>query len=273
MNEIERYLFDLNGYLVLKNVLTPGEVALCNKGIDQHADEVQIRAPEYSLAQDSRTLNGSHGRGELSGFLKWPSPWCEPFRKMLAHPRIVNCLNEILGPGFRVDHGPGLFVTDKGTEGHVLHGSSGPGFDPHQYYIFKNGKMHNGLTVVEWPLADVGPDDGGLCVIPGSHKSNLACPTEIRKWEECRDTVRPIVCEAGDVVIFTEALTHGTLPWRADHDRRAALCKYSPGNMSYGKHYLDSWKESVPDGLTADQQAVFEPPYHVKSRPILEPKN
>ena len=30
----------------------------------------------------------------------------------------------------------------------VLHGSSGPDFNPHEYYIFRNGQMHNGIVAV-----------------------------------------------------------------------------------------------------------------------------
>ena len=58
------------------------------------------------------------------------------------------------------DHGFGLIMMQKGSEGHTLHGSSGPGFDPHQYYVFKGGRIHTGLTVVAWQFADVNPGDG-----------------------------------------------------------------------------------------------------------------
>ena len=44
---------------------------------------------------------------------------------------------------------------DAGDGGKLgLHGSSGPGFDPKQYYLWKNGQMHNGLVVVNWMLVD-----------------------------------------------------------------------------------------------------------------------
>lgn len=50
MNEHEKYLFDLNGYLVVENVLTPDEVALCNEAIDRHADDIRERVGELSLS-------------------------------------------------------------------------------------------------------------------------------------------------------------------------------------------------------------------------------
>ena len=35
--------------------------------------------------------------------------------------------------------------------------------------------------------------------------------------------------------MFTEALTHGTLPWRARYERRSLIYKYSPGNSAYSQ--------------------------------------
>ncbi len=271
MNEHEKYLFDLNGYLVVENVLTPDEVALCNEAIDRHADDIHERVGDLSLSGGSKTLEGITGRGDLGGMLGWEKPWCEPFRNMLAHPKIVPYLHGILGKGFRMDHNAGLITMRKGAEGHVFHGSSGPGFDPHQYYIFKDGRMHCGLTVVAWQLADVNPGDGGLCLIPGSHKCNFACPPEMKRYEMYQEHIRQITGKAGDVVIFTEATTHGTLPWKADHQRRSLLFRYSPGNLAYAKGYFPTWPESMLEGLTPEQRAVLEPPYHTRlDRPVLE---
>jgi hypothetical protein len=42
----------------------------------------------------------------IGGQLSWPQPHCEPFRELLCHPRLQPVLNTILGPGYRLDHGP-----------------------------------------------------------------------------------------------------------------------------------------------------------------------
>lgn len=265
MNDDEKYLFDLNGYLVIKNVLTPEETKRANAIIDRHLDQGRIRPREQSLSGDSPALEGDQGRGELSGLLNWEEPDSNPFRDMLAHPKIVPYLNEMLGPGFRMDHQMFLLWMDKGAEGFRFHGSSGPGFDPNQYYIFKNGKMHNGLTVVTFQLTDVNPGDGGLSLIPGSHKSNYPCPTDMKLYQKHQEHIRQVTCKAGDVVIFSEATTHGTLPWTANHPRRSLLTRYTAGNMSYVKPY------DVPEWANERQRAVMEPPYHTRlNRPTLE---
>eukprot|EP01047_Picozoa_sp_COSAG01_P033582 COSAG01_NODE_2477_length_7615_cov_7.259609_8_plen_52_part_00 len=37
--------------------------------------------------------------------------------------------------------------------------------------------------------------------------------------------LQPVPAKAGDCIIFTEALTHGTMPWRAHTDRRTLFYK------------------------------------------------
>lgn len=265
MNEDKKYLFDLNGYLVVEQVLTKDELAIANEGIDRHLHEGRYRPEEQSRAKDAPALKGEHGRGELRGMFEWEEPYCNVFRDMLAHPRIVPYLNEILGKGFRVDHRMFLLWMDKGAEGHRFHGSSGPGFDPNQYYIVKNGQMHNGLTVVAFQLTDINPGDGGLIVIPGSHKSNYACPPEMRRYEKYQEHIRQLTCKAGDVIIFTEAVTHGTLQWTADHPRRSTLTRYTAGNMAYMPSF------EIPEWADERVRAVMEQPYHSRlDRPMLD---
>ncbi len=265
MNEEEKYLFDLNGYLVIEDILTQQEVGFANEAIDRHLEQMRLRPREESLDGGSTALRGEQGRGELGGLLNWEAPWCNPFRAMLVHPRLVPYLNELLGKGFRMDHQMFLLAMDKGAEGFVLHGSSGPGFDPNQYYIYRHGRMHSGLTVVSFQLTDVNPGDGGLALIPGSHKSNFPCPPEMKRFQKHQDHVRQIVCRAGSAVIFTEAVTHGTLPWKADHPRRSVLTRYTAGNMAYVPAYpMPAWADER-------QRAVMEPPYHTRlNRPVLE---
>ena len=43
MNETEKYLFDLHGYLVIERALSTDEVAAANTAIDYYADRISIR--------------------------------------------------------------------------------------------------------------------------------------------------------------------------------------------------------------------------------------
>ena len=53
MNQEELYFFDLNGYLVIEDVLTQEEIAIANQAIDQNLDKIHIRNRDQRLGGDS----------------------------------------------------------------------------------------------------------------------------------------------------------------------------------------------------------------------------
>jgi hypothetical protein len=260
MSTDEKYLFDLLGFVVVRDVLSKEHLEVANAAID--AMELR-QSPEYF--GDSTTLGGANTStrlGDDGSLLESPKPFCEPFREMLAHPKTTPHLNTILGEGWRLDHGPGLIAMDKGCSGGMLHGN----FDNAPYF-YREGKIFTGLCVIEYLLADEGPGDGGISVVAGSHKANLACPESMRKWEQYQEYVTEVHAKAGDAVIFSEACTHGTLPWTADHQRRAILYKYNAGHMSWGGGGLRGPVPAYWDELTEPQQAALLLPSHHSRRP------
>merc|ERR1711920_490319 len=99
--------------------------------------------------------------------------------------------------------------------------------------------MGNGLIVVAFELHDTTPNGGGFCCIPGTHKSNVPMPDA---WRSFANGVNPVVkgvpAHAGDAIIFTEVLTHGTLPWKVDSPRNTIFLKFSPHGTSWSADYL-----------------------------------
>ena len=263
MTDLEKFLFDLWGYVVIDDVLTQEEIVAANKATDLHTKLITNREP--GLSQDSEKLKAEKGRGEFrQNPLTFDKPWCTPFRRMLTHPRIIDIFNEILGNGFRLDHGPGLIQMEQGTEGHWLHG--GMTFDPSQYHRFEHGKMQCGLCVASWQLTDVLEGDGGFACIPGSHKSNYRPLSQMLSAENDLGTVKQISAKAGSVIIFNEALVHGTLPWKAENRmRRSILFKCSPGFLSWGSPSMEC---PIADP-TPEELAIYEAP-HRTGRVTLE---
>ncbi|MCY4603877.1 MAG: hypothetical protein OXE49_06550, partial [Gemmatimonadetes bacterium] len=176
MSADEKYLFDLLGFLIVRDVLSEEHLKLANDAIDSME---LTPSPEYF--GDSVALKGENAStrlGNSEGLLELPRPFCEPFREMLAHPKTIPHLNTILGEGWRLDHGPGLIAMDKGCSGGMLHGN----FDNAPYF-YREGKIFTGLCVIEYLLADEGPGDGGISVIAGSHKAKVTCPAKMLRWE------------------------------------------------------------------------------------------
>jgi len=66
--------------------------------------------------------------------------------------------------------------------------------------------------------------------------------------------------KAGDAVIFTETLTHATLPWNGDHQRRALLNKFSAGFQAYsaGAHKI-AYPANIED-MKEEERSVMKAP-------------
>jgi Phytanoyl-CoA dioxygenase (PhyH) len=232
MNDLERYLFDLQGFIIVENALNSEQIAALQALLNQ---------------QISLQKNQEAAFWRFDGLL----PWGEPFRNIIDNPRITPYLSELLGENFRLDHDYTHIIRQgKGPIGSHLHGGATP-YDPCQYYLFKNSKMYNGLTVVTYELNDVNPGDGGFGCVPGSHKSNFPFPQQWRDLAVSHSCVQAVTVKAGSAIIFTEALTHGTLPWRGSGERRTLFYKYSPHPSAWSRYYYnpDDYPELTPSQL------------------------
>lgn len=232
MTPEEKFIADLDGYFVVKDVLSADEVAELNAIIDA---------------------------GDRKGA---PSLWGEPFKKLIDHPKILPYLLELIGPTVRLDHDYAIFMSQGQSRGRLHGGEDGGrpgGLEGDHWYKYRDGVMRNGLCVFSYMLADANEGDGGFACVPGSHKSNFTqnIPAEVRSFERPAHYVVQPAVKAGDALFFTEALVHGTAPWTAAHERRSLLFKYSPGHSSWSGNYpnADDYGE-----LTERQRRILLPP-------------
>jgi len=103
------------------------------------------------------------------------------------------------------------------------------------YDIITNGRIFCDHTVFFPYLSDVNDDDGGLLVVPGSHKSMFDRPAHlfnngrVEDPDNLPDSVVNIKPKAGDFVIMNELVTHSALPWLAkDRSRMIIVLRYQP---------------------------------------------
>jgi ectoine hydroxylase-related dioxygenase (phytanoyl-CoA dioxygenase family) len=242
LTDEQRYLFDLQGYVVLPQVLDRRQVAHLHALLDDR--DLPVAGPSI----DSQRFRG---------FLEWDVA----FRDLLVHPRVLPVMAELVGNRLRLDHCYGILMTP-GTDGLGLHGGATP-FDAAQYALHRDGRMHHGLSVAMFALVDTGEHDGGFICVPGSHKANYPLPHAAERL----GIVRHVPHRAGDVLVFTEALTHGTATWLAPYERRHLLFKYSPGHLAW----------DVPQPIPPDlepllddrQRALLAPPSVAYRRPVV----
>lgn len=296
MTPDEKFMFELNGYLVVRGLFSKSEAAAMNAAIDSHKALVQPRsdpvlknaqAPvsdaafahqEAAASSEAPSLglySASGPRQDLGGLLSWPSP---AFRAALAHKKLVPYLTTLLGEGYRLDHQPLVILQNKNSEGFSLHGGpmENPGNKPsfELQYKFQNGHFFNSLLAVSICLCETNPGDGGFVVVRGSHKLNVALPDHMARGESAafnEESVFPAGggnLKAGDVILFSEATVHGALPWQGEQERRLALYRFAPANLAYGRGYVrDSdgkpfgITEEIWEGMNEAEKAVCEGAY------------
>jgi hypothetical protein len=251
--EMQRYLFDLAGFLVIPDVLDPAELDELNRLTDAQRLPPPREEIRFGLAPGKVP--------PYAGFLEWGTPFCD----LLDHPRIMPLLQLTLGDWFRLDRLFGINL-DAGMDFGQLHGGNAP-YSPGESYHVRDGRIQNGFTVVSWNLADTGPEHGGFCCVPGSHKSNFVRPNPLSAvthghWEMMDgDDLAPGVvipeAPAGSALLFSEALTHGTAPWKGTHQRRTLIYKYCQSHIAWSTRRVPP-PDSVP--LTPRQQILFQKP-------------
>ncbi len=267
MSDREKYLYDLQGFLVVRNFLSQEEVENLNNAINANLDKASQHDPGGTL--DGTPLAGPNAQYiHYNGMLTWEQPWCQPFRNLLAHPKLIPYLNTVMGRGWKLDHNIDILTSKVGAQGTPFHGNSTGMFNGSTYYMYDDGRMRSGLNVCQFYLTDVNPGDGGLVVIPGSHKANFPMPSYVRHYEDHPEIYHHIIIKAGDLVIFNEATTHGALPWKSDEERRCVLHRYIPKYMHYDGGIYETQMPEWTKELTEAQRAVLEPPY-IYNRPLI----
>ena len=197
LTDEEKFLFDLRGFLVVRNVL---DAETCEE-LAALADRVWPRQPNDG---PMRRRDGI-------------TSWHQRFVDLIDHERVLAYLVDLVGARLRLDHDYCLFMRE-GAPANALHG--GPWrYETDHWYRYHDGVMRNGLTVATWNLTPAPAGAGGFACVPGSHKTNFLqhMPRDVARFERGADWLTQPPLAAGDVLIFTEALIHGTAAWKADH--------------------------------------------------------
>jgi hypothetical protein len=255
--DLQDYLFDLRGYLILKNALSPDLVARLNQRLDTYLDMQYLEWRGNVQRFDNNGVAGIELQNIVEGG--------EPFEELIDHPAWIDRVHRYCGEyGSYVD---GLYIDEcfasiRRTGGYFpVHSGGQDGVVRNQYRFF-NGKFHCGQVNILMALTDIGPGDGGTMIIPGSHKSNLTHPGMQGTWEELRhmDALEGAVevhLNKGDALLFVDALAHGSATRTNPGERRVVIFRYGPtwGNTRYGYVY----SQELLDRLTPARRKILQP--------------
>ncbi len=232
VSEMDRYLFDLRGYLVLRESLDRDHVAAVNAAIDA----IPAMDPgEWFGYVHRENFEASRGIAYQQIYEAGA-----PFEQLIDHPAWIDHVKEFVGGegSFDYNHGE-LFIDEnfaslRGPGGAIGLHSGGHERVKRTQFRFDNGRFMCGQINVLIALTPIGPGDGATMVIPGSHKANLVHPQFAKQKigdGASVDGVEGAIevhLEPGDAILFVDALSHGSARRVNDGERRILVYRYGP---------------------------------------------
>jgi len=252
------YLFDLRGYVILRNAVDAQHIAELNAAFDRFPELPYLGWWGNVQRLDNNGIAGT----ELQNIVEAG----EPFEKLIDHPAWIERLHRYCGEkGTYVD---GLFIDEcfasvRRTGGFFPIHSGGHNGAVRGQYRFLNGEFRCGQVNILLAVTDFGPGDGGTLVVPGSHKSNFV-PEEVCALYRNRENYKTLPEGAvevhinkGDAILFVDGLMHGATERTNPGERRAVIYRYGPswGKTRHGFEY----SEELLARLTPARQKIIRP--------------
>lgn len=257
MNTIEAYEFDRQGFLIIKQMLTPEEVAGLAAAIDRleaYALEYVDRPPtkrslwglDYHAAAEGFFVHGSNAYGEtmmVEDFFNGDPA----FDRLVDHEKTMAYIGAIVQGPIRINNSE-IRIRYPGNATGVHMG--GP--IDHKYRYAFNGKGIDCMMVrMVYFVQNVTNAQGAFCAVPGTHKSNYASPYRCGPDDE--PGMVGLEVEAGDAILFTENLRHGGFTNRSEQVRKTLHVGYGPAwMMSQNISTMDE-----PQNITAETLARY----------------
>lgn len=237
VSDLDVYQFDLNGFIIIRGALSPEEVAACNATVDQYQD---LRPGEWRGYVHGHNYGGNEGLNLQQVYESGPA-----FERLIDHPSWVAKVQHFVSSGgFDQHHGP-MYIDEcfasirREGECIGLH-SGGQDACMRTQFKEKNGRFFCAQVNVLCALNDIGPGDGATMVIPASHKANFMHPQvqdfrmsygESRSMDGIEGAVE-VHLNAGDALIFVDALMHGSAARINPGQRRITVYRYG---VSWGR--------------------------------------
>lgn len=248
------YLFDLNGFRVLRGALSRAQLDAINAWVDAK-DLDALRPGDWIGDVEVHTYGAADGVNFQNIIEGGPV-----FEELIDQPAWFDQVGRYVAVGdhrLRIDE---CFLNVRRSGGYIPVHSGGDNVRFSGLFRWHTGAWAVGQINVLMALTDVGPGDGATTVVPGSHKAALTHPQ--RDWTagvggDRAIGMREVHLNAGDALMFTDALCHGSLPRTNPGERRVLIYRYAPHLLAPRMNYVPS--EELIARLTPRRRAVVMP--------------
>jgi hypothetical protein len=221
----QRLHLDVNGYVVVENAISPRPVRAADGGHSRDAgqsgrERLPRRNRRCPVLEPPRLLPGR----AAAPLLRRLPRLCHRSAKPRIRPRgngrrpvrymAADCQIRRPNP----DEGDTPMISADGLHRGVRA----------NYHLDLHGRYRAPFVKMLTNLTDLGPDDGGTVVIPGTHRLALTVPEIVRALSRDPSMVRRVEAPAGSTLVFFETLVHGSGIIRSGRERLMMIAAYGP---------------------------------------------
>lgn len=232
----QQAFFQQQGYLIVPDLLSRGEVAECQREVQRlHQLAADLEASQDPLSnhfqREPFSQAPNHNGLPVLRKIENTRALSPCFTQLAAHPRLVAIVQSLLGADLLLFRSTLMLKPAFHGSAHALHQDSA-------YWPMEPPA----LVTASIALDDATPDNGCIKVIPGSHHWGLQEWGHIAQEQEAPLTNRDdidrsrqidVPLAAGSAVLFHSLMVHGSGPNQTDRPRNTALYAYFSPHVRY----------------------------------------
>lgn len=232
----QQAFFEQQGYLIVPDLLSRGEVAECQREVQRlHQLAADLEASQDPLSnhfqREPFSQAPNHNGLPVLRKIENTRALSPCFTQLAAHPRLVAIVQSLLGADLLLFRSTLMLKPAFHGSAHALHQDSA-------YWPMEPPA----LVTASIALDDATPDNGCIKVIPGSHHWGLQEWGHIAQEQEAPLTNRDdidrsrqidVPLAAGSAVLFHSLMVHGSGPNQTDRPRNTALYAYFSPHVRY----------------------------------------
>ena len=242
LSEKEKWFFDHHGYIILKDVVVKEDITrMIELGDRWHEMTLEELPPPLT----STALSNPKASPTLARWINHVHYADETFQRLVLNRQIMRVILAF------TRQNPCLVDTaltkNYRTSDEINFHAAG------RDYQVEDGTPYAGFLNAATSLVDVPAGTGFVC-LPGSHKRNFELPDSV-SIDDGPPTVVNVPVQAGDCVIFTEALYHGAKAWTENYPRMTVFNRYI-GEGSDARLPIEEHRNLIPDEIYDLEQAA-----------------
>lgn len=222
-----KILLDTQGYAIVPAMVPPQLLARMSEGLYRVRDRIEDEIGRFRLE-----------RAKEVGVLRLMMRFDPVFTELLELPILLTLVDELMGSTAILHLQNGL----------LLPPASEPDADVFQYRFHQDFPRYlNGYRAslnVMIAIDAFTAENGATLVVPATHQREIAPLGEF-----CRRWARPVICAAGDAIVFDSTLWHAAGINRSSRDRLAINHQFTRSWIKQQIDYCRALDASLLDGL------------------------